>query len=456
MIWISEFFFCVGTMSLVGSIAYIIFLIFRKMMAKLRRGFILHIIKTIIVSYLVPVVYMVLRMSKIEFSDGTWYNVGHFGASTSPVFTKVFNVIALVWFVGLVSCVLIRFAEYMRLRNDLKVSIPVAAEQWTLLINEECEKYHLRPVPVFQNERFRSPITTRLFRPMIILPLLKFSDKEMRMMAEHEVSHIRSHDMIWKWLALWASWLHWFNPLNYLLISQLGIEQEIECDMFVCEHTTSYSAKEYFEFMMSLEKEDRTFTFSATLFESKKDVIRRAEAMRDRRKLGRAGKMMLLVCSLALMFVSSVPTYAMAERMVNVEDDVLIESENMDENVQTTGLTEFDIVDWGSVKEVVIDIETYASLVNINFTAAANTRYFIKSQTMEVGDEVSVAIRCEDSDALYWIGIKEMYKNSGKYVQGTGTILHTFTITEAGTYRVFIENKADVEVDFLGSAIYPY
>lgn len=456
MIWISEFFFCVGTMSLVGSIAYIIFLIFRKMMAKLRRGFILHIIKTIIVSYLVPVVYMVLRISKIEFSDGTWYNVGHFGASTSPVFTKVFNVIALVWFVGLVSCVLIRFAEYMRLRNDLKVSIPVAEEQWALLVNEECEKYHLRPVPVFQNERFRSPITTRLFRPMIILPLLKFSDKEMRMMAEHEVSHIRSHDMIWKWLALWVSWLHWFNPLNYLLISQLGIEQEIECDMFVCEHTTSYSAKEYFEFMMSLDKEDRTFTFSATLFESKKDVIRRAEAMRDRRKLGRAGKMMLLVCSLALMFVSSVPTYAMAERMVNAENDVLVESEDMNGRTAETDLVEVFISEWDDVNEVVIDISTYGSVVTINLTAAANTRYFIKSQKMEVGDEVGVTIQCSDSDALYWVGIKEIYTNSGKYVYGTGTISYTFTITEAGTYRVFIENRTDTAVDFTGAALYPY
>lgn len=455
MIWISEFFFCVGTMSLVGSIAYIIFLIFRKMMAKLRRGFILHIIKTIIILYLVPVVYMVLRMSKIEFSDGTWYNVGHFGASTSPVFTKVFNVIVLVWFVGLVSCVLIRFAEYMRLRNDLKVSIPVAEEQWALLVNEECEKYHLRPVPVLQNERFRSPITTRLFRPMIILPLLKFSDKEMRMMAEHEVNHIRSHDMIWKWLALWVSWLHWFNPLNYLLISQLGIEQEIECDMFVCEHTTSYSAKEYFEFMMSLGEGDRTFTFSATLFESKKDIIRRAEAMRERRKNGKAGKTVLLICSLVLVIVSSVPAYAMAEKVAGAEERIVYTTEGMNEN-STVNNTEYSFPGDDGVNTVVIDIDTYGSLVVINFTAAANTRYYIKSQNMVVGDQVGVNVQCGDSDALFWVGIKDVYMNTGRYVQGTGTLTHTFTITEEGTYRVFIENKSDSEVDFLGSATYPY
>lgn len=455
MIWISEFFFCVGTMSLVGSIAYIIFLIFRKMMAKSKCGLILNAIKTIIALYLIPVVYIVLRVSKMVFRGGTWMNIGHFGIGTSPTFIKIFNVVALVWFVGLVICVLVRFVEYMSLRKALILNIPVFEERWEELVNEECEKYHLKAVPVFQNECFSTPIVTRAFRPIIVIPLLKFSDKEMRMMVEHEVHHIQCHDLVWTRLALWASWLHWFNPLTYWLISNLELEQEIECDMFVCEHSTTYTAKEYFEFMLSLGETNKKFFFSATLFESKKDVIRRVEAMKERRNRGRASKWMLLVCSLTLALVSSVPVYAMADGMVNAEEYVLAESENLGGNAAESALVEVTITDWSGVNEVVMDIETYSSVVTVDFTAAANTRYFLKSQKMEVGDEVGITMKCTDSDALYWVGVKEMYTNSGRYVYGTGTIAYVFTITEAGTYRVFIENRTDEAIDITGAAVYP-
>lgn len=455
MIWISEFFFCVGTMSLVGSIAYIIFLIFRKMMAKLRRGFILHIIKTIIVSYLVPVVYMVLRMSKIEFSDGTWMNIGDFGASMSPVFVKIFNIVALVWFIGLVTGVLIRTVEYLGLRATLVLNIPAADEHWDELVEEECEKYRLKHVRVFQNERLSSAITTGAFRPMIVFPLLEYPDKEMRMMAAHEVSHVRSHDLIWKQLALWASWLHWFNPLIYLLMKELGVEQEIECDMFVCENTIYFSEKEYMNFLLSLGEGKRKFTLSATLFESKKDVVRRVEAMGERRKYGRASKVMLLVCSLVLVVVSSVPAYAMAEKVAGAEANVLYATEAMNTNAETNTATEY-ILGEEPLNEVVIDIDTYASMITINFTAEPYTRYYFKSQKMVVGDQIVAAMQCSDTDALYWVGIKEIYTNSGRYVYGTAGISHTFTITEEGTYRFFLENRSDEPVDFLGSAIYPY
>ena len=177
--------------------------------------------------------------------------------------------------------------------------------------------------------------------------------------------------------------------------------------------------------------------------------------MRERRKNGKAGKAVLLICSLVLVIVSSVPAYAMAEKVAGAEERIVYTTEGMNEN-STVNNTEYSFPGDDGVNTVVIDIDTYGSLVVINFTAAANTRYYIKSQNMVVGDQVGVNVQCGDSDALFWVGIKDVYMNTGRYVQGTGTLTHTFTITEEGTYRVFIENKSDSEVDFLGSATYPY
>lgn len=454
MIWISEFFFCVGTMSLVGSIAFIIFLVFRKVMERSRRGLIPNVIKTIIALYLIPFVYIILRMAKIEFRNGTWMNIGDFGASMSPVFVSVFNIIALVWFAGLITGVMVRAVQYLRLRNALRVNIPVEDDRWEEMVRAECEKYHLKHVRVFQNEEFSSPFVTGAFRPMIIIPLAIFPEKNMRMMVEHEVGHIRSHHLIWKMVVLWASWLHWFNPLVYLLMEISKIEQEIECDMLVCENNQCFDEKEYMDFLMSFEEVKRKFIFSTTLFESKKDVIRRMEAMSARRKLGKANKVMLLVCSLVLVFVSAVPTYAMADAVASAEEKVLYNTEAMNDNVAGNDAVEYTLNE-EPLKEVVIDIDTYASMITIDFTAEPYTRYYFKSQSMEVGDQISVNIQCSDSDALYWVGIKEIYTNTGRYVYGTGAIAHVFTITEEGTYRVFLENRSDNPVDFLGAAIYP-
>lgn len=454
MIWISEFFFCVGTMSLVGSIAYIIFLIFRKMMAKSKRGLILNAIKTIITLHLIPVVYIVLRVSKMVFRGGTWMNIGDFGANLSPDVVKLVNITVRVWLVGLAIGVLIRAVEYFGLRRTMVFNIPGLDERWDELAAAECEKYHLKNVRIFQNEQLRTAITVGVFRPTIVFPLLVYPEKMMHMIVEHEVSHVRSHDLVWKQLALWASWLHWFNPLVYLLMKELRVEQEIECDMFICENTSHYTVKEYLEFLLLVGEGRTRFTSSAALFESKKDVVRRIEAMSERRRLGRASKTLLLVCSLALVFAASIPTYAMAEKVAGAEERVLYNTEAMNEDAAVG--TEH-ILDEEPLNEVFIDIDTYAlgSMITINFTAEPYTRYYFKSQSMEVGDQVGVNIQCNDSDATYWVGIKEIYTNSGRYVQGTGTVTHTFTITEEGTYRVFLENRSDEAVDFLGAATYP-
>ena len=70
-------------------------------------------------------------------------------------------------------------------------------------------------------------------RPRILVPhdlCDRFSPDEVRGIFLHELAHVRRHDVLWTWLALAASALHWFNPLVWLAMKRFRADRELECD----------------------------------------------------------------------------------------------------------------------------------------------------------------------------------------------------------------------------------
>ena len=73
---------------------------------------------------------------------------------------------------------------------------------------------------------------------------------------------------------------------------------------------------------------------------------------------------------------------------------------------------------------------------------------------MEVGDVVFVTVNCADKYPVYRIGLRDLDGNL-TYVEGSGKLSHIFTITTAGRYTVYVENRSSVAIDIEGSATYP-
>jgi uncharacterized protein (TIGR03435 family) len=87
-------------------------------------------------------------------------------------------------------------------------------------------------VGLWRNETIAAPVTWGILRPIILVPA-GFEDlpAETRdAVLCHELAHIQAHDFLMRGLAEIARALAWFQPLIWIVRSQLRVEQELACD----------------------------------------------------------------------------------------------------------------------------------------------------------------------------------------------------------------------------------
>ena len=97
-----------------------------------------------------------------------------------------------------------------------------------------------------------SPMLVGTFFPVIYIPQNEISDKNLRMIFLHELTHYKRKDLFFKWLSLFVNALHWFNPFAYLLCYNLSEACEISCDMAVTEKMSDSEQKTYMKTILDL------------------------------------------------------------------------------------------------------------------------------------------------------------------------------------------------------------
>jgi beta-lactamase class D/beta-lactamase regulating signal transducer with metallopeptidase domain len=77
-----------------------------------------------------------------------------------------------------------------------------------------------------------SPMLFGLFRPRLLLPLhlRGFDATQQQMIIEHELTHLRRHDLRWMSASVLLQIIFWFNPFMRMLRNHLCWAQELGCD----------------------------------------------------------------------------------------------------------------------------------------------------------------------------------------------------------------------------------
>jgi carboxyl-terminal processing protease len=91
-----------------------------------------------------------------------------------------------------------------------------------------------------------------LWRPTILLPddAAGWPRDRLQVVLLHELAHIRRHDCLTQLLGQLARALYWFNPLAWLALRRLRIEQEQACDDSVL--TQGYPGPDYAEHLLAV------------------------------------------------------------------------------------------------------------------------------------------------------------------------------------------------------------
>src|SRR6185503_17584551 len=87
-------------------------------------------------------------------------------------------------------------------------------------------------VEVRATSELDSPAVLGLLRPTIVVPhaALDWPLERCRLVAVHELAHVRRRDVLAQAMADVACALHWYNPLVWIGARRLRIERELAAD----------------------------------------------------------------------------------------------------------------------------------------------------------------------------------------------------------------------------------
>ena len=158
-------------------------------------------------------------------------------------------VIAAIWGLGVVSIILYHAQRHYRFMKMVhKWSKPVTdlkhLEILDILGSELGVKRH---IGLNVCDSITSPMLVGFFRPVILLPPIKFTQKELYLILKHEYIHFKRLDHWNKAMILAATVLHWFNPVVYLMAKMAAEQCEISCDALVLKNANFQQRLQYGE-----------------------------------------------------------------------------------------------------------------------------------------------------------------------------------------------------------------
>lgn len=159
------------------------------------------------------------------------------GDSANPL-QIITAIAAVVWLVGLGAMVLYSLISYLYLRHKVKVSL-------------------LKSENIYFCDNIDTPFILGLIRPRIYLPS-GISEADMEYVIQHERSHLKRKDHLWKPFGFALLSVYWFNPVLWLSYLLLCRDIELACDEKVIKNFDSHEKKGYSEALVSCSVHRRT------------------------------------------------------------------------------------------------------------------------------------------------------------------------------------------------------
>ena len=166
-----------------------------------------------------------------------------------------------------------------------------------------------RAVDVRLCPRIDSPMTCGVLRPVILLPESagKADTQALLCALEHELSHIRHFDAVWKLLIAVAVCLHWFNPLVWAMAILANRDIELCCDARVLRHGGKEERRAYASALLRME-EARARILPLTNAFSRNALEERIGAIMNAKKISITALLLtLLIVAVALTAFAAAP-----------------------------------------------------------------------------------------------------------------------------------------------------
>lgn len=121
-----------------------------------------------------------------------------------------------------------------------------------------CHYRYLKTINSYASEKFKvgrikiyivaakfPPFITNIFKPIIYLPEGQYSEDEVKMVLNHEMTHFSHNDVAKRTVISVLSCINWFNPFIQIILKRLILQMEYFCDEAVTKDMSFEGRKEY-------------------------------------------------------------------------------------------------------------------------------------------------------------------------------------------------------------------
>lgn len=197
----------------------------------------------------------VLPDSRVYPKLYTWLTEELFTVGTYPISAAALLIV--VWIVG--ACVGLFWYGYEYYRvfcNNLLFTEP--AGEAVQAVYRKILREEKRPlsISVRTGPQVGSPHGLGVFRKVIMLLDMAYSERELYYILKHEYTHFRNHDTLLKQITVLFSKVFWWNPLVLLLMRDLEQSVEIRCDLAVTKHMDKGEKYAYMKTLVAAVKEE--------------------------------------------------------------------------------------------------------------------------------------------------------------------------------------------------------
>ena len=196
------------------------------------------------------------------------------------------DVLAVIWVLGALGSLGYRLTGYFRFGR---------------YIRRTGKPMELAGVPkrlrVCKTSAAVSPMVMGILRPTLILPETALTESRLPYVLRHELVHYRRGDIFWRWLAVLATSIHWFNPVVYVAAAQMQEACEISCDWCVVRSMEQAKRDDYMRVILELlaEAMAKKQILTTQMASEKKQLQRRFTMIRNQKPVGMK-KLLLSVC----------------------------------------------------------------------------------------------------------------------------------------------------------------
>lgn len=97
---------------------------------------------------------------------------------------------------------------------------------------------------IYKSDRITVPAVFGVIHPRIIVPAA-MADGNMEYIILHEQVHIRRNDNLFRIVAVITACVHWFNPLLWIFLKCFFVDMELACDARVLKNLNKSQIREY-------------------------------------------------------------------------------------------------------------------------------------------------------------------------------------------------------------------